>query len=177
MYTTLQMTQIFSTFINLTGNKISLNASKTDIVISKHKQTIMTKHMNVRVSGKKINATKNLIPNFNMAIGLLFKVRHYMPKFLLKTIYYSFFNSHLIYASQIWGQIKTKLFQRVVKFYNKAISIKNFLPYSSDNNKTYNDLKIRKMPDFISLQNSLFMKDCFEKEIPNPFKIRVSTFP
>ena len=177
MYTTLQMTQIFSTFINLTGNKISLNASKTDIVISKYKQTIITKHMNVRVSGKKINATKNLIPNFNMAIGLLFKVRHYMPKFLLKTIYYSFFNSHLIYASQIWGQIKTKLFQRVVKFYNKAISIKNFLPYSSDNNKTYNDLKIRKMPDFISLQNSLFMKDCFEKEIPNPFKIRVSTFP
>ena len=170
MYTTLQMTQIFSTFINLTGNKISLNASKTDIVISKHKQTIITKHMNVRVSGKKINATKNLIPNFNMAIGLLFKVRHYMPKFLLKTIYYSFFNSHLIYASQIWGQIKTKLFQEVMKLQNKALRIINFLPFNSSNiNKTYNDLKVLKLPDFISLQNSLFVKDCFEKEIPNPF--------
>ena len=104
--------------------------------------------MNVRVSGQKINTTKNLIPKLNMAIGLLFKVRHYMPKFLLKTIYYSFFNSHLIYASQIWGQIKTMLFQGVVEFYNKAISIIDILPYGSDINKTHNDLKIGKLPDF-----------------------------
>ena len=53
---------------------------------------------------------------------------------------------------------------------NKAIWIINFLPFSSSNiNKTYNDLKILKLPDFISLQNSLFVKDCFEKEIPHPF--------
>ena len=159
--------------------------------------------MNFRVSGQKINTTtsvkylgvylndsltwethfKNLIPKLNRAIGLLSKVMHYMPKFLLKTIYYSLFNSHLIYASQIWGQIKTKLFQEVVKLQNKAIRIINFLPFNSSNiNKTYNDLKILKLPDSISLQNSLFVKDSFEKEIPNPFikyfkKIRVSTFP
>ena len=119
----------------LRSNKISLNASKTEIIIVKHKQTIITKHMNFRVSGQKINTTtsakylgvylnvsltwethfKNLIPKLNRAIGLLFKVRHYTPKFLLKTIYFSLFNSHLIYASQIWGQTKTKLFQELVK--------------------------------------------------------------
>ena len=97
--------------------------------------------MNFRVSAKKINTTtcvkylgvylndsltwethfKNLIPKLNRAIGLLSKVMHYMPKFLLKTIYYSLFNSHLIYASQIWGQIETKLFQQVVKLQNQAI--------------------------------------------------------
>ena len=147
--------------------------------------------MNFRVSGQKIHTTtsvkylgvylndsltwethfKNLIPKLNRAIGLLSKVRHYTPKFLLKTIYYySLFNSHLIYASQIWGQTKTKLFQEVVKLQNKAIRIINFLPFNSSNiNKTYNDLKILKLPDFILLQNSLFMKDCFEKEILNPF--------
>ena len=127
--------------------------------------------MNFRVSGQKINTTtgvkylnylcvylndsltwethfKNLIPNANRAIGLLPKVRYYTPKFLLKTIYYSLFNSHLIYASQIWGQIKTKLFEEVVKLQNKAIRIINFLPFNSTNiNKTYNDLKIFKLPD------------------------------
>ena len=91
--------------------------------------------MNFRVSGQKINTTtsvkylvvylnnsltwethfKNLIPKLNRATGLLSKLRHYTPKFLLKTIYYSLFNSHLIYAGQIWGQTKTKLFQEVVK--------------------------------------------------------------
>ena len=141
-----------------------------------------------RVSGQKINTAtsvkylgvylndsltwethfKNLIPKLNRAIGLLSKVMHYMPKFLLKTIYYSLFNSHLIYASQIWGQIKTKLFQEVVKLQNKAIRVINFLPFNSSNiNKTYNYLKI--LPDFISLQNGLFVKDCFKREIPNQF--------
>ena len=112
----------------------------------------------------------NLIPQLNGAIGPLSKVRHYTPKFILKAIYYSLFNSHLIYASQIWGQIKTKLFQEVVKLQNKAIRIINFFPFNSSYiNKTYNDLKILKLPDFMSLQNSLFVKDCFEKEIHNPF--------
>ena len=72
----------------LRSNKISLNASKTEIIIFKHKQTIITKHMNFRVSGQKINTTtsvkylgvylndsltwethfKNLIPKLNRAI-------------------------------------------------------------------------------------------------------------
>ena len=62
-----------------------------------------------------------MIPSLANHISLLSKVRQYKPKFLLKTIYYSFFNLHLIYASQIWGQIQTKLLQEVVKLQNKAI--------------------------------------------------------
>ena len=98
--------------------------------------------MNFRVSGQKINTTtsvkhqndsltwethfKNLIPKLNRVIGRRSKVRHYTPKFLLKKIYCSLFNSHLIYTSQIWEQIITKLFQEVVKFQNKAIQIIKF---------------------------------------------------
>ena len=72
--------------------------------------------MSFRVSGQKINTTtsviylsvclndfltcethfKNLNPKLNRAIGLLSKVRHYTPKFLLKMIYFSLFNLHLI---------------------------------------------------------------------------------
>ena len=101
---------------------------------------------------------KNLIPKLNKATGRLSKVRHNAPKCLLKTIYYSLFNSHLLYASQICGQIKTKLFQEVVKLQNKAIRIINFLPFNSSNiNKTYNSLKIPKLPDCISLQNSFYL--------------------
>ena len=71
---------------------------------------------------------------------------------------------------QIWGQIKTKLFQEVVKLQNKAFRIITFLLSNSSNiNKTYNDLKSLKLPDLISLQNNLFVKNCFEKEIPHPF--------
>ena len=122
MHTTLQMMQIYSTVINLLkinrrvkhdlkhlcqwlrSYKISLNTSKTEIVIFKHKQTNITKHMNSRVSGQRTNTTtsvkylgvylndsliweiyfKNLLSKLSRAIGFLSKVRHYMPKFLLK---------------------------------------------------------------------------------------------
>ena len=40
----------------------------------------------------------------NKATGLLCKIRHYVPKLLLKTSYYTIFYSYLIYACQDWGE-------------------------------------------------------------------------
>ena len=100
MYTTLQMIEIYFSVINhvnhdlkylcqwLRSNKISLNASKTKI-ICKHKQMVITKHMNFGISGQKINTTtsvkylgvylndsltwethfKNLIPKLNTPVS------------------------------------------------------------------------------------------------------------
>ena len=173
----------------LRSNKISLNASKTEIIIFKTKLKTITKHLNFRVSGQKINPTtsvkylgvhlsdsltweihfKNLQTKLNRAIGLLSKIRHYTPKSLLKTIYFSLFNSHLIYACQIWGQSKTKLFQEIEKLQDKAIRIISFLPKGASVKEAYSTLKILKIRDFISLQNALLVKDVFEEKIPSPF--------
>ena len=70
-----------------------------------HLQFSSTSH--IYFSNKKV-----LLTMLNRAIGLLSKIRHSTPKSLLKTIYFSLFNSHLIYACQIWGQSKIKLFKR-----------------------------------------------------------------
>ena len=43
------------------------------------------------------------------AIGLLAKIYHYIPKFILKTLYYALFNSHLIYVCQMWEQKETMI--------------------------------------------------------------------
>ena len=113
---------------SLRNNKISLNASKTEINIFKTRLKSTTKHLNFRVSGQKINPTtsvkylgvhlnnsltweihfKNLQTKLNREIGLLSKIRHYAPKSFLKIICFSLFKSHLVYACQIWGQSKTK---------------------------------------------------------------------
>ena len=56
------------------------------------------------------------------SFGLLAKIRHYVPKYLLKTIYYSIFNSHLIYGCEVWGQNENNvLVQRLQKLQEKAI--------------------------------------------------------
>ena len=129
----------------LRSNKISLNADKTEIIIFRSKQKQITKYPNFQISGQKINIsnkvkylgiqmeqhldwnvhTKNIIPKLNRAIGILSKIQHYVPKFLLKKIYYSLFNSHLIYSCQVWGQNK-KYLEKLSTLQNKAIRIINF---------------------------------------------------
>ena len=42
----------------------------------------------------------------NRAIGILSKIRHYVPKFILNTLRYTMFHSHLIYSCQIEVTIK-----------------------------------------------------------------------
>ena len=51
----------------------------------------------------------NLIPKLTRAIGLLSKIRHYVTKELLRTLYFSLFNSHLIYGCQVWNQNSNSL--------------------------------------------------------------------
>ena len=83
------------------SNKLSLNGSKTEIIIFENKQQTISKHLNFRVSGQKIYPTNTvkylgvylsnsltwdthlavLLPKLNGAVGLLAKIRHYTPNF------------------------------------------------------------------------------------------------
>ena len=51
----------------------------------------------------------------NRANGILAKLRHYVTSDLLKTIYYSAFDSHMRYACQVWGQSKNQLLIKLEK--------------------------------------------------------------
>ena len=131
------------------ANKLSLNTSKTEPVIFKSRNKTITKHLNFRISGQKIQPTSqvkylgvtlqdnlhwtthlgNLRKKQSQSSGLLSKIRHYVPKHLLRTLYYSLFNSHLIYACKIWRQNQAnQLFKRRLLLQEKAIRIINFQP-------------------------------------------------
>ena len=93
------------------SSKLSLNGDRTEIIIFKNKQQIITKYHNIRVGSQKIHPTNTvkylgiylndsltwdthltiLLPKLNRTVCLPAKIHHYTPKFLLKTIYYSFF--------------------------------------------------------------------------------------
>ena len=99
---------------------------------------------------------------------MLSKIRHYTPRSLLRTIYYSLFNSHLIYACQTWRQSKTELFNKIQKLQDKALCILIFLPTTTLVTEIYKTSKILKLSDCISWQNTLLVKDCFEKQLLQP---------
>ena len=119
------------------ANKLLLNASKIEVLLFKPR--------NKNISGQKIKQSShvrylgvilqddlhqdahltNLEENLSRSIGLLSQIRHYIPMHLLRIIYYSIFNSHLIYAWEIWGQNQNSLlFTKLAKLQNKALKTK-----------------------------------------------------
>ena len=103
----------------------------------------------------------------NLTEPLVFLLKwHYTLKYLLKTIYYSLFNSHVIYASQIWGQSKSDHFRKLVELQDKALRIINFLPDRAPLSDIYKNSKILKLPDYIALQNTLLIRYFFNEELP-----------
>ena len=87
----------------------------------------------------------------------------------MKTLYFSLFNSNLIYGCQIWGQDQNEEFKKIEKLQEKVIRIINFLPLNPPVEKQIYKMNILKLKDFIMLQNILFVKDCLSQNAPGSF--------
>ena len=123
----------------LLANKISLNCSKTELVIfHKPGYPIRNFNFNIKINGHKIiptdhitylgiyidstlsgsNHCKILSNKLTWAIGMLSKVRHYAPKEELKSIYYAIFLSNMVYGCQTWGQRGGSHIEKIIKLQN-----------------------------------------------------------
>ena len=127
-------------------NKISLNTGKTERVLFRFKNKKITKNMNFRISGQKINILRktkylgiildehltfkyhleNLNLKLNRANCLLSKIRYYVKFSLLRTLYYALFDSHVRYGCQIWGPKQSSTVETIEQTQNKALRILNF---------------------------------------------------
>ena len=105
----------------LRANKISLNTKKTEIVLLRAQKTEIKKNINFQICGQKIKIMKEtkylgmvmdesltfknhmdtVKLKLNRVNGLLAKLRHYVNPILLRTIYYTIFESHLRYGCQL----------------------------------------------------------------------------
>ena len=61
------------------------------------------------------------------------------------------------------------MFKKVQKLQEKALWIINFIPNTAPVNKIYKNSKIFKISDYVSLQNALFIKDCFNANLSGTF--------
>ena len=104
----------------LKANKIHLNASKTELLIFRHPNKPINYNLKIKIDGKKIIPSKYvkhlgilidshlnwefqseiLSTKLSRAIGMLSKIRHYVPYDTLHSIYYGIFSSLLTHGSQ-----------------------------------------------------------------------------
>ena len=156
------------------ANRLSWNTSKIELVIFKPKNKINTKHLNFSISGQKLKPSfqvkyLGIILHWNIGdlhwnshlmklrnklsrcIDLLSKVMYYVLKYLLRTIYHSIFNSHLIYACEIWGQNQTKYyFKKLLYLQEKAFRIIDFKSETSPSDGIFKNIRFLRSQTFLT---------------------------
>ena len=174
----------------LKANKISLNCSKTELIIFRNPKKQLNYDPKIKIGGKKLVATDSvkylgimldshlnwsahvdtLSTRLSRAVGMLAKIRYYVSEKTLRSIYFGIFSSILTYGSQIWGQYSNKYITRIEKIQNKAIRIINFKKHNDPVEPLYFTSKILKVSDHINLQNFLFVYNSLGDNLPLPFK-------
>ena len=96
---------------------------------------------------------------------MLCKVRHYVNKATIKSIYYAIFHSHLSCIYTAWGQNLNRK-HRINLLQKKAMQIISFARYKADTLPIFKSHEI-KFFDLISLCNCLFIyKHFISKSLP-----------
>ena len=161
----------------LIANRISLNANKTELLIFRPKNKSITKHLNVRISGQKINPVNKakylgiyldeyLTQNFQLiqiktklsrSCGLLAKLRYYVKTELLGTVYFAIFDSVLRYAVQVRGQHRNQTIKEIEKLQEKTIRMMSFKGRNNPTNPLFKELEIMKLKDILLYNNCIFV--------------------
>lgn len=152
----------------LKANKISLNVAKTEVVLFKHQKKKINFNFKIKLNGKRLMFQDNakylgviidcnlqwkihqdkVANDLRMVNGALSRLRYYLPRNLLKTIYYALFHSKLLYGIQTWGQ-KLHPGNRLTKLQKSAVRIMTFSDYRAPSKPIFQELGIMKIPGII----------------------------
>ena len=172
----------------LKSNKISLNSTKTELVIFRKKNTPMPS-LKIKLNGVRLLPTPYvkylgiyldehltfdthislLNAKLRRANNMLAISRHYIPLKNLTQIYYGQFHSHLQYCCQVWGQNEAKL-AKTITLQNKALRLMTFADRDAHSSPLYKKLEILKLTDLVLTNNVNFVHKALNENIPESFE-------
>ena len=173
----------------LLANKISLNVSKTELIVFKRPQqknpiikitlngakiypSDSIKYLGVHIDADLSGVTHcdQLLPKLRRANGMLAKARHHIadPKDLL-SLYHSLFSSIQTFGAQIWGLISNYKFKKIERAKKTALRIITFSDHYTHSAPIFQEKKILRLQEYIQLQHILLVYDFKNKNLPNSF--------
>ena len=100
-------------------------------------------------------------------VGILQKLRYFVPAYVLKILYHSLILSHLHYCTLLWANSYYSHLQKLRLLQKKAIRIisnADYLPHSS---KLFLNLKLLKLDDIMKFQLGTFMYKLKYNKLPS----------
>ena len=171
----------------LNANKIALNNNKTELIVFKHHSKKLNYNLKLKLNGRRLFPSqsikylgviidenlnwcqhiKALSIKLRRANGALSKLRHYVPNYILISVYYAIFASHMRYGCQVWGQNQTTITRRILLLQKSAIRIISFAPFRSSSKALFEQLKILNIFDLVKILNILFIHQALNFAVPS----------
>ena len=168
-------------------NKLSLNATKTELVIFCSKWRKPERDIIIKLNGIRLSPTdyvkylglhldKNLSwdshvhilsKKLSRANGILSKLRYNAPRHVCLNVYYSIFYSHLIYGSTVWGLTSETNIRKIEKLQEKCAKILTFSNFNSDPDPAINELRLTRVRDVIEIQQLKLAYEFCNKLLPD----------
>ena len=113
--------------------------------------------------------TEQIKSKLSRSCGFIAKLRYCIKLDLPRTVYFAIFDSIMRYALQVWDQNKNTTFKEIEKLQNKAIRIMCFKSKLEPTKPLSRDLKILKIRDLLTLNNSQFVQPHMICKLPQNF--------
>ena len=102
-------------------------------------------------------------------IGILSKIRHYITRDILKSLYYTLIYPFLIYGLIAWGNTYNTTLQPIYILQKKAVRVITFSSFDHHSNPLFKLLDIIIFPDLVKYYIGIFMYKYHNQLLPSVF--------
>lgn len=175
----------------MSANKLCINAQKSKALIISPKPNNNNQNNNIilQYEHSKINITKTakylgviiddeikfkphiqlLKSKLSRALGMMYKVKSYLPKHILLQLYYAIFHPHLLYCAIVWSSTNKTYLDPIRKLQNRVVKLIDGLNYRQNSSHAFKRLNIVKFDDLVKIETGKFVHTHFKRKIPPTF--------
>ena len=170
----------------LDANKLSLNIDKTNFVIFHSSRNPIPLNIAIKIGKKHIAKVKyikflgvlldehltwryhitELSKKLARTCGILFKVRHLLPRSALTILYNSLFLSFLQYGIIVWGQTCASYLEPLFKLQKRAVRAISHQAFLAHSLPIFKDLKLLSFDDIFKFKLAIFVYESISKLTP-----------
>ncbi len=170
----------------LCANRLSLNVAKTEFIIFRPPSTQLKERIVLRLNQTNIfESTKikylgiildsrlnwkhhitELCKKLSRAVGLIYKIKNFSTKSVLRSLYFSIFHSHLTYGLPVWGSAAKSYLNKIALLQKRVIRTINFADFLAPSEPLFKKTGILKIADQRHVHTCALLWDLDKGQLP-----------
>ena len=169
------------------ANKVTINLSKSNYMIIKGKRRSVQVKGALEISGSKllevdkasfvglqidkhltwIEHIKMVNRNIRSKVGILFRIRHYVPQNILVLLYKALIQPHILYGIEVWGTTYKTNLNCIFLTQKMAMRAITFSPRGTHSEPLFQKIKVLNIYNLHFLSVSTFIYDLLNGNLPH----------